>query len=133
MRLIVVVSDNYGVAYNGRRQSRDAVLVKDMLEMIGTGSLYCDTYSEAVIPAADNVIFGPDYLSEAGKDDYCFYEKGPVCPDGSPEEIVLYHWNREYPADEFFEFDRDEYTKVSEFRFKGKSHDEITREIWTRV
>ena len=48
------------------------------------------------------------------------------------DEIVLYHWNRVYPADYYFDIDLHGWTLADQKEFKGFSHDKITREIWTR-
>lgn len=47
-------------------------------------------------------------------------------------EIVLYKWNRDYPADAFFDFNKKEFERVSTIDFPGKSHDRITKEVWIR-
>lgn len=64
-------------------------------------------------------------------DGYTFIEH--EIPDiAQVDEIILYKWNRDYPADSFFDFNKKEFSKISSTDMTGKSHEKITREIWVR-
>jgi excinuclease UvrABC ATPase subunit len=66
-------------------------------------------------------------------DQYYFAEKEmPQVDDKSVSEVVLYHWNREYPADHFFDMDLKGFRLKETVEFSGKSHECVRREIWVR-
>ena len=48
------------------------------------------------------------------------------------EEIYLYRWNRDYPADVYFPVDLSMWKCVETKEFAGSSHEKITRERYTR-
>ena len=80
----------------------------------------------------DPVYAGTDYLSGAGVDDWCFVENGDYQEHADNiHRIILFRWNRAYPADLFFSFPGD-WRKVSEEDFPGNSHDQITMEVYER-
>ena len=47
-------------------------------------------------------------------------------------QIVLYRWNRHYPADKKFpaELFADRWTMISQRDFPGSSHERITEEVY---
>ena len=46
------------------------------------------------------------------------------------ESLVLYRWNRRYPADVYFDLDLSQWRLVSRREFSGTSHDTITKEVY---
>ena len=49
------------------------------------------------------------------------------------EKIVLYHWNRSYPGDFFFDIDVTKaWHCVFTRSFAGSSHDKITEEVYEK-
>ena len=46
MRLIVCLDEKGGMTFNHRRQSRDRVLIEDLLQTVGEGRLWMAPYSE---------------------------------------------------------------------------------------
>ena len=74
-----------------------------------------------------------DFLTKAGTEDFCFVEGENLTGyEGKITEIVLYKWNRDYPADLFFEIDLGEWKLEERKEFSGYSHEKITREIYSR-
>lgn len=48
------------------------------------------------------------------------------------EKIVLYYWNRKYPADQYFPIDLTEWTETGREEFPGNSHEKITKVIYVK-
>ena len=134
MKLIVCLSDDNGMMFNHRRQSRDRVLIADMLQHVGTAPLWVTPYSAPLFPedcASLQVV--PDPAKVAGENDYCFVEDAPL-PQGleNVNELLIYRWNRLYPSDVFFTCDTSAFCLAKSDEFVGSSHDNITKEIWTK-
>lgn len=73
----------------------------------------------------------PEFLTKAGAEDFCFVEGENLTGyEGKITEIVLYRWNRDYPADLFFEVDLSKWKLEERKEFSGYSHEKITREIY---
>lgn len=90
----------------------------------GTGEL-----KEAQIEISEEI------LNLAGDEDICFIEDTKIT--GFEEQIrkvILYKWNRRYPADRYFTLDLSggswELLRTEEF--KGSSHERITKEVYER-
>ena len=45
-------------------------------------------------------------------------------------KVILYYWNREYPADQYFDLELNDWILESEIEFEGSSHEKITRKIF---
>ena len=48
------------------------------------------------------------------------------------DSIILYRWNRVYPADTYFDIDLSGWQLVRTGEFSGASHELITKEVYTR-
>ncbi|MDO5418331.1 MAG: ribonuclease Z [Lachnospiraceae bacterium] len=139
MRLIVCIDEKDGIRFNHRRQSRDKVLLEDVLELAGGSRLWMNAYSAGLFwqyglerPLKEQVC--EDFLMRAEAGDYCFVEQGGFedCLDEA-EQVILYGWNRHYPADVHFDRSRLAGWKLEETReFAGSSHEKITREVYVR-
>ena len=118
--------------FNQRRQSRDIELCRRVLSLTA-GKLYMNAYSAKIFPESDKIIVCEDFLEKAGENDFCFCE----CAIETLENvtgIIIYRWNRLYPADKRFTFDLEAlgYTKISSEEFIGSSHPVITEEIYRK-
>ncbi len=130
MILIACVDDNMGMAFNHRRQSQDRVLRQHLLERVGASKLWMSPYSARQFDALpENVLVSEHFLPEAGAGEYCFAELN--CPDDA-EGIVLYRWNRSYPADMRFTLDLAGFRLTEQTDFAGFSHPKITEEIYMK-
>ena len=133
MRLIICVDDKYGIQFNNKRQSRDAKVCIDMLELIGSGRLIIDDYSRKLFNAFWNEQICIDSTEIAEDGDYCFVEKTIPEDFTRIDEIILYKWNRVYPASAYFpEMVLDQYTLCDTKEFVGTSHEKITREVYRK-
>ncbi len=134
MILIACVDDNMGMAFNHRRQSRDRLLNDRILTVTQGHTLWMSPNTAKLFSdVPDRVTVSEHFLEEAAPGDYCFTEQHPV---GGMEEriegVVLYHWNRRYPADLYFDLNLSAYTKTRQTEFPGSSHETITEEIYTK-
>ena len=125
MRVALCIDDYGGMLFNNRRQSRDRVLLADLLRE-ADGRLRIHPFSEKLIPDA---AASEDYLTAAGDADLCFVEKDTLLPfaDGIGE-LILYRWNRHYPADTYFDLDLTAFRLVEAPEFAGSSHEKNTKE-----
>ncbi|MBQ3427743.1 MAG: ribonuclease Z [Clostridia bacterium] len=127
MNIIVCLDNNNGMLFNKRRQSRDRELILRIKELTEGHRLWMNAYSARLF--GDDVFVADDFIAEAGTGDYCFIENTPI-PTDSIEQIIIYHWNREYPSDTYFDLDISGMKLISRYEFKGYSHDTITEEIY---
>ncbi len=134
MIVIVCVDDKNGMMFNKRRQSRDYILIEDVLKEVGDHALWMNEYSaKQFIDCKVNV--SEDFLNLAKSGEYCFVENCSLKEyENQIERIILYHWNRTYPSDFYFTIDVTtslwQTVKVEEFA--GSSHEKITKEIFER-
>ena len=128
MKIIVCLDDKNGMMFNKRRQSRDRVLIENVLELCKGEKLYTNEYSSKLFPENSVEIF--DDIENVGNE-YCFAENFTV-KEENIEEIIVYKWNRLYPADTYFNIDLAGWNLTETVDFEGSSHEKITREIYVR-
>ena len=134
MKLIVCLSDDGGMMFNRRRQSRDRVLIADMIRQTQGASLWVSPYSAPLFGEnCPTLQVAPSPVDAAKKDDYCFAEDTPLPQslDGV-DELIIYRWNRLYPSDTYFTCDTSPFFLLESTDFAGSSHDKITKEIWRK-
>ena len=136
MKIIVCLDDKGGLLFNNRRQSRDRALIADVIDMTHGSRLCIDPYSMILFEESEaDILCDETFLDIADKSDYCFVENRSLAPYSAKiDEIVIYHWNRKYPTDMFFDIDlqKEGFKPISTDEFKGYSHDKITKEIFKR-
>ena len=128
MKLIVCLDDNNGMMFNNRRQSRDRMLIENALELCKGEKLYTNEYSAKLFP--ENSVEIVDNPAEIG-DGYCFAESFTVNEE-NVDEIIVYKWNKVYPADTYFNIELENWSLIESVDFEGSSHEKITREIYRR-
>ena len=136
MHIIVCVDDNGGMLFNSRRQSRDRVLIEDVLSSLGDKKIRISSFSRILFEKfEDRCVVDEDFLENALSEDVCFVENFDIAPYlDSIDKITVYRWNRRYPGDFFFDVDleKEGFSKKSCYDFEGYSHEKITREIFGR-
>ena len=133
MKLIVCLDERKGMMFNNRRQSRDRVLIDNMIKMIGDDKLYIAPYSESLFENKEIKLKVKKNPLKAADENWCFIENLPVAEyKDEIETVVIYHWNRHYPGDFFFDLELDSYTLESSEELVGSSHEKITKEIWKK-
>lgn len=128
MTIYVCLDDRDGMRFNNRRQSRDASVLEDIRSSI-PDTLYIDPYSEQLIREASI----PYTLGEPSEESHFFLE-ARAASELMPlvSRVVIYRWNRHYPADVRFDGDLSGFTLESSIEFPGRSHDTITKEVYVR-
>ena len=139
MVVYVALDDNNGMMFNYRRQSQDKLLRKDLLEDCADSKLWISNYSadqfSSDFPSGlpNNILVDDDFLRKADVNDCCFVEEFPLSFHlNKIHKIVIYKWNRVYPADFYFDLDLsiDNWVNTSTSEFVGTSHEKITKEVW---
>ena len=130
MHILVCVDDKMGMCFGLRRQSRDRVLQEDMLELTKDAALWMEPYSAKLFdPIPENFRVSETFTQQAQPGEYCFCER--KLPETGVETIILYRWNRQYPADMVFPQQWLQDRTLQERReFAGHSHETITREVY---
>lgn len=136
MNVIACLDDAGGMMFNRRRQSRDRLLLADLKAMTVGTRLWVSPYSEKLLTEQEiSVCVADDFLTRAGKDDWCFVEdRGAASVADRICCLVIYRWNRLYPGDLFWDIKPEEngFRLVEQTEFAGYSHENITKEIWKR-
>lgn len=137
MIVFVAVDNNNGLMFNARRQSQDRILRKNILEDCENCRLWMNSYSGALFDDSGNVdlIIDDDFLEKAKDEDMCYVETDDL--HGYEEQIskiIMYRWNRDYPADLYFKIDlmNGNWDMISTCDFEGSSHKVITKEVWVK-
>ena len=134
MIVIACVDKKYGMLFNRRRQSQDRLLRSRILERAEQSRLWMNTYSSKQFKEGlpSHVFVSEDFLALSGPNDFCFVEDADLTSyQDKITGIILYHWNREYPADHFFTLDMTPFMMQAITDFPGSSHKIITEEVYT--
>ena len=132
MTIIVCVDDNNGILFNKRRQSRDKAVIADIINSVEDNAVISVTpYSSLLFEEYQSRI----KICESFDDDssICFVEDADISHlEERIDQIILYKWNRVYPASVYFDIELDSWKCISSGEFCGNSHDTITKEIYLR-
>ena len=133
---------NMGMLFNHRRQSQDRTLRERILKSASGKIFWMNHYSEKQFKDSENYInnsqnynIDENFLSKAACNDICFVEDCSVAAfEQKIKKIILYKWNRDYPADFYFDIPLSEHgwKLISSEDFVGSSHDKITEEIYVK-
>ena len=136
MKIFVCLDEVGGMTFNKRRQSSDCVIREDMLSEVGENFLYVNEYSaKQFTEESDRLIVTNDCLEMAGEQDYVFVENVKLDEYISKvEQIIVYRWQRKYPADFFFDVDLadSEWDLLQTEEMQGNSHEMILKEIYIK-
>ena len=135
MIVMVCVDDKNGMMFNTRRQSQDRVLRQHMLELAGDKKLWMNAYSRKQFSKEDEnrIAVAENGFQNIRSGEYCFLEdEDPAQYTEQIEELILFHWNRIYPADFFCTLDLSEWKRKTTEEFAGCSHEKITQEWYVK-
>ncbi len=117
--------------FGGRRQSMDKEVTAKIIEICNGSKLFMSTYSKKMFSEYENIVADDDFVSKAGAGDFCFFEDVEI-PKDSIEDVYVFNWNRDYPADKYFNLDLGGYKRVKKTEFAGNSHKKITMEVYSK-
>ena len=129
MKLIICLDDKNGMMFNKRRQSKDSAVRADIAAEVGADTLWMNPYSAKQFDDTPelNIQVDEEFLK---KGDWCFAES--AAGGVSPEQIIVYKWNRVYPADVHFDLDLSGYKLERTAEFAGSSHEKITKVVYVK-
>ena len=132
MTAIVCIDDRGGMLFNKRRQSRDRVLIEDVISDLSDKKIYILEYSKLLFEMHEGKYeIVDDFLNVDGEDAVCFVENVDITPyKNKINKLVIYKWNRVYPADFYFPLDLKDYKLTQTAEFAGSSHENVTREVY---
>lgn len=133
MKIAVCIEKSGGMLFNNRRVSKDSIQQEKLLELVGNGKVCLNEYTAKQFERTEQLQISEDFLSTATGEDICFIENVEI-PMEKVSQIYLFQWNRDYPADVYFDFDLKSlgFKKDSTEDFAGTSHKKITLEIYRR-
>ncbi len=127
---VVCLDNKGGMTFLGKRQSRDRVLIEELIKSTD-GTVYISDFSTPLFKMHEGrytVVENP--LTDAPSGAVCFIENLAVSPVlDEIDEIILYKWNRHYPSDMKTDIPFDRFYVVGESEFVGSSHDRISKVI----
>lgn len=136
MNVAVCLDDRNGMLFNRRRQSRDKVMIEDILKECKGRTLWISNFSAKLFPdlSQHSIRLSENPLAEAQAEDFCFIENLPLKPhEANIRRLIVYRWNRQYPADTYLDLDLQKYWKLElQLEFAGHSHEKITKEFYSR-
>ncbi len=135
MKVIVCLDDNNGMLFNKRRQSQDKAVRLNMINHLHGQKLWMNEYSAKQFEESfqDSIAIDENPVENAGKADYCFAENFTLSPyEEKISTLIIYRWNRKYPADMCLDMDLSNWKAVHIEEFPGNSHEKITREEYIR-
>ena len=121
MNIIVCVDKSNGMMFNNRRQSQDKELISKIIELTSGARLLMSEYSAQMFLGNLDIVANNDFISQAQSGDFAFIEETEI-PNESIEDIYIFNWNRDYPADKYFDFDlkANGYKRVKKIPFRRK-------------
>ena len=134
MILIACVDDKMGMQFNRRRQSRDRLVYKRIAGLAGGSRLWMNGDSAELFSwDEEKISVDDDFLSLAQQGEYCFAEDAAFAGFSDKiEKIILYKWNRTYPADIVFPLSLEGWKLEQAQEFPGYSHEKITEEGYVK-
>lgn len=136
MIVIICIDEKNGLMFNNRRQSQDRNLRNILLREIGKRKLWMNEYSFKQFNEtgqSSQICVCEDFLQKAKKNEFCFVENSDITPFlFYIEGIILFKWNRNYPADVYFKTDISAWDFIKSLDFIGSSHDKITMEVYLK-
>lgn len=136
MILMVCVDDRLGMRFHGRRLSRDRAVCEDILQTCAGRRLHMAEMSAKLFSkwAPGNLCLEKAgcVMAEIPEGEFCFAEDPDQIDWERAKTVILYRWNRCYPADQYLPDRMKEWRLCKIREFPGFSHERITREEYER-
>ena len=128
MIFVLCIDDKNGLSFNGRRQSRDRVLIDRLLQMFPDKTINIKSYSSPLFEDHSDRVNISDDLPDKLKNGEVFFSENldPAPYKDSIEKLIVFKWNRAYPSDKKMTLGLSDYSLISSEDFTGNSHDKIT-------
>ena len=135
MTVYFCLDERSGLSFNRRRQSRDSAVLADIASRL-TGELLIDPISCPLVQQAQipYCIALPELTEKLPGVHYFVEQRQPGDWVSLADRVVLYRWNRHYPADRWFDLDLTSmgFVLAETAEFPGTSHETITREVYAK-
>ena len=120
--------------FNHRRLSRDRRVCEKILDYSNEKELWMNAYSRKLftdLTDINSIQVDEEFLDKSQS--ICFVENQDITPYlPKIDTLVLFQWNRDYPADFFFTVDLSQWNLISTEDFEGTSHEKITMELYKK-
>ncbi len=120
--------------FNHRRLSRDRRVCEKILDYSNEKELWMNAYSRKLftdLTDINSIQVDEEFLGKSQS--ICFVENQDITPYlPKIDTLVLFQWNRDYPADFFFTVDLSQWNLISTEDFEGTSHEKITMEVYKK-
>lgn len=120
--------------FNHRRLSRDKRVCEKILDYSNEKELWMNAYSRKLFTGLtdiNSIQVDEEFLDKSQS--ICFVENQDITPYlPKIDTLVLFRWNRDYPADFFFTVDLSQWNLISTEDFEGTSHEKITMEVYKK-
>lgn len=120
--------------FNHRRLSRDRRVCEKILDYSNEKELWMNAYSRKLftdLTDINSIQVDEEFLDKSQS--ICFVENQNITPYlPKIDTLVLFQWNRDYPADFFFTVDLSQWNLISTEDFEGTSHEKITMEVYKK-
>lgn len=135
MYLVACVDDCMGMLFHHRRVSRDKKVSQDILDMCKDKKLYIEESSALLFSEfpGERIRTIKEISAADLKGQYVFLEDPEKIQESETETIILYRWNRKYPADHYFSIDLTQWKLMETTEFPGNSHEKITKERYEKI
>ena len=134
IEVILTLENRNGMLFNHRRLSRDRRVCEKILDYSNEKELWMNAYSRKLftdLTDINNIQVDEEFLDKSQS--ICFVENQDITPYlPKIDTLVLFQWNRDYPADFFFTVDLSQWNLISTEDFEGTSHEKITMEVYKK-
>ena len=131
MTLIFCIDERCGIAFNGRRQSRDAAVCEDIVLALEGLHIEMSKYSSALFEGLTDITVTD---TPSGDNAYFCELCDPTPLAHRADTLIIYKWNRIYPSDVKFTKAPASlgFTLCESTDIVGHSHERITKEIYRK-
>ena len=134
IEVILTLENRNGMLFNHRRLSHDRRVCEKILDYSNEKELWMNAYSRKLftdLTDINNIQVDEEFLDKSQS--ICFVENQDITPYlPKIDTLVLFQWNRDYPADFFFTVDLSQWNLISTEDFEGTSHEKITMEVYKK-
>ncbi len=143
MKIITCLDKNNGMSFHGKRQSRDEVVIKDIVNFISENNyklimnensyrLFLK-YNSEINDMKSNFICYKDSEELYDDVDYCFVETFNIEKiKDEIKELIIYRWDKVYPSTIKFDVSCTTLDLFKADEIIGRSHEKIIREVYRK-